>query len=297
MTLKTIKDSISKYTFHHYTQKEFFLKIFPEDMLISPSGISGDNIVVDSDTNSSWLSKFYNDNTDPKSGAKRVRRILGENIRTNNEFLFQISSNCKKLLPRKNPDLIALVDTLISQVHDACIPTDIKQYLCELLRSSAENGLAACIVYSCCQIDNQVLLTQLQKTYGHTPILPLPHNASLDECLNYLQNSFWNFYMSVAPDQCSSLQDEHPVFDLHTLNSCQYLVIHLTQACTLPLPLIDKISSICDKVEFIYYEKDLHPANTSDIRLLGKKFEKIIELESELKELRSLIHTYVQNHT
>lgn len=296
MTLKTIKDSISKYTLQHYTQKEFFLIIFPEDMLNSPSGTNGDNIVVDSDLNSSWLSKFYNGNTDPKSGAKRVRRILGENIRTNNEFLLNISSNCKGLLPRKKTDLIALIDTLVFQVQDSCIPSDLKQYLCELLHSSAENGLAACIVYSCCQIDIQILLTHLQKTYGQTPILPPPPNASLDECLNYLQNNFWNFYMSVAPDQCPSLQDEYPVFDLHTLNSCKRLVIHLTQSCTLPLSLIDKISSICDKVEFIYYEKDLHPANTSDIRLLGKKFEKIIELESELKELRSLLHTYNQNH-
>lgn len=296
MTLKTIKDSISKYTFHHYTQKEFFLIIFPKDMLISSSGISGDKIVVDSDTNSSWLSKFYNGNTDPKSGAKRVRRILGENIHTNNEFLLQISSNCKELIPRKNYDLVALVEALISQIQDACMPTDIKQYLCELLHSSAENGLAACIVYSCCQIDNQILLTHLQKTYGQAPILPLSQNASLGECLNYLQSSFWNFYMSVAPDQCPSLQNDRPVFDLHTLNSCKHLIIQLAQACTLPLPLIDKISSICDKVELIYFEKDLHPENTSDIRLLGKKFENIIELESELKELRSLLHIYDQNN-
>lgn len=294
MTLKSIKDSIRKYTLQHYTQKEFFLKVFPEEMLKSPSGIKGDLIDVNanSNSNSSWLSKLYNGNADPKSGARRVRRILGENIHANDEFLLIISSNCKELLPSKTPDLIALVETLVSQVQNAGIPTDIEQYLCELLRSATENGLAACIVYSCCQIDDQILLTHLQKTYGQAPILPLPQNASSDECLNYLHNNFWNFYMSVAPDQCPSSHGELQAFDLHTLNSCKHLIIHLTQSCTLPQSLIDIISSIYDKVELIYYEQDFHPENTSDIRLLGKKMEKIIELESELKELHSRLHIH-----
>lgn len=214
---------------------------------------------------------------------------MEKNIRENSDHLSAISANCKKLLSKEKTDIASLVNEMSSQVEHSGMTPDMIEYLNGLLHSEVCNGVAACIVCSCCQIDHQLLLIQLKNVYGKEPMLPVSESATLTECLKYLRDNYYDFYNSIVPRKNSVQSYEPQQFDLYKIDSCKHLITHINQTLDPPQELIEKLHTIHDNIILLNYESELRPELPSNFRLLGKKIEKIIELEKSLKELDALI--------
>lgn len=288
MTLKIIKDLLNRHTNYHYTQRSFFQKVFPKDMLNAPSGLPGDLIDISSNSSSNWLSKLYNGKPDIKSGEAKVRRILSENIKTDNRHLKDIASNCKELLPEDSADIDFIVSKLVTQIETSHMTSDMAQYLNGLLHSVPHEGLAACIVCSCCDMDDQSLLEQLKKVYSPNPTLPVPQDASLEECLKYLQTVFNDYYAFITPRNDATSTYEPQGYNSYKLESCRCLITHVTQEFNLPQELSERINSIYRKIEFLDSERELRPDDATSQQWIGKFFHKIYELEQEINDFSAL---------